>query len=712
MRVEPAPDRLSESQRRLADAGADGGAICLTGPPGSGKTAALAERAVRARTRGPVAVVCSHDASRMAFQRALGDGRSRDVTVDTLDGHLARWMRAEFASSGVHSGLRVGGPDDSRALVRDAARGLLDLSWPIVQAPDFSLDLPFLARPDAFLDEASALFRHLRRLSISAQEFEAGCTSGLSEFYGDDVERALARCADGSLSAGASKRGRSALSAGAQQLAVQKRAERDVARLLIQLYARYCDAARGARRLCVEDAIDAGMRWLRADAPARKRLASSLGAMIVDDAEDAEPAAAELVALLNGEGLNDIAMGGWAESAIDAFGGRRNLIPADPARRVELPVPPLPTRGQSAERLADEPAEADRVAASIGELCAAGAAPRDIAVLARDADAAGVYATLLAQRGVPIEAPSRAWTSPAAIGDLLALACVVDDPYDQAHLLRVLASPVVGLNDLSLWTLCRDPADTAQLALPLDPAQAPVATGMNPGPRTLADNVLSGRADSALGADARASLAAFRSGLARWRAASESMTPAASLAYLADAAGFRAAFARAPLHERSRLEDDLLRLVAGIAAQADALGAGLGAAARRVESAPIARRTNPDGSGVSCHTIIDAKGLRWPHVFVAGVAFERFPRIYVSRPLAFSKKYGLIVRENVAGGASQTAKYAWYYTKFGAKNRYLEEEARVLGYAMRRANCSAMASGFGKPPRWAAGQDLLATFGV
>ena len=72
------------------------------------------------------------------------------------------------------------------------------------------------------------------------------------------------------------------------------------------------------------------------------------------------------------------------------------------------------------------------------------------------------------------------------------------------------------------------------------------------------------------------------------------------------------------------------------------------------------------------------KGERFAHVVVAGVAHERFPRIYVSRPMAFSRKYGLIARDNVGDGAPQTAKYAWYYARFEAKRRYLEGERRVL----------------------------------
>src|SRR6202011_599392 len=85
-----------------------------------------------------------------------------------------------------------------------------------------------------------------------------------------------------------------------------------------------------------------------------------------------------------------------------------------------------------------------------------------------------------------------------------------------------------------------------------------------------------------------------------------------------------------------------------------------------------------------------------------------FPRVSVSRALAFSPRFGLIVRENVAGGPQQTCKFAWYYANFGAKARYLAEEKRALAYGLSRADRFAVATGFGSPPRWAADHDLLA----
>ena len=136
---------------------------------------------------------------------------------------------------------------------------------------------------------------------------------------------------------------------------------------------------------------------------------------------------------------------------------------------------------------------------------------------------------------------------------------------------------------------------------------------------------------------------------------------------------------------------------------------GLGEAVAAVECGLIDPRNAARARGaLVLDGIVDVKGEYFMHVIVAGVARERFPRVYVSRAMAFSRKYGLIVRENVADGAAQTAKFAWYYTKFDAKRRYLEGERRALRYGLSRGISSSAATGFGTPPRWAKDEDLLA----
>lgn len=686
------------------------GPIAIVGPPGSGKTTALAAYAAQNASDGCVAVVCSHEASCAAFERAFAPHRAGRIVVGTLGGHLARWMREDFLASGASPELTVGGDADSEALARSTGSSILDMSWPGFRAADFTLDLPFLSRPDKFFSEVAALFRQLRQARVTVTGFENTCTSGTAAFYGDRVERARVLCADGQVRGRASKRGKDALSASASALEVQRHADSDLASMLAHLYGAYRAASAGARVLCPEDVIDEGLAWLERDEHACERIAQRLAALVIDDAEDAEAGTTTLIELLTKSGLRRIALAGCTESAIDGMGGRRSALAANAELQLTLPPRIAPDRVR-ARRFKDEVAEADAIAGDVDELLSAGVATRDIAILARDLDAAGVYARLLSTRKVPVVAPVDAWQSPHEIADLLALASIVDDPYDHAHLLRVLASPLVGLDDRSLWLLCRDAPEATQLALEVEPDEprgerkrsAATAT-------TLAQNALYGLADHELRDTARAALQAFRRHWLAWRSACSGLRPPALISHLITAAGFQNAWSGADPHVRFRLHDDGARLIEMTAGMSSSRPA---ASVRRTieaieEGAVRPRRAADSPDAVPCEPVLNFKGRSVPCAFVAGIAHERFPRVYVSRAMAFSKTYGLIVRENVAGGAAQTAKFAWYYAKFGAKARYLEEEARVLSYALSRGDRAVSATGFGKPPRWAADQDLLA----
>lgn len=710
MRVDVGFD-LYETQRRIV--AYDGVApLCVSGPSGSGKTTVLAARAVRLAARKAVAVVCPHASSCEAFGAALAghDRPEHPIVVDTIAGHAAAWMRGEFIASAASPTLIVGSDLDSEALVRVAGSSILDMSWPGFREPGFTLDLPFLGRPDVFFEEAAGLFRQLRRWNIGPEEFEVRCAAGLAEFYGDDVERARVLCADPQLRSRASSRGREAMSADISRLRSQKRAERELAKLLAFLYREYRAAAPLAPVLCGEDAVDEALQWLQRDTSACGRVADRFAEIIVDDAEDSEPATAKIIDLLRAGASTNVTVAYCESAAIDGIGGRRALLLGSDAHRIDL-APSTQTRAaRSATRFADEGSEADAIAADIRGLFGSGAAPRDIMVLARDDDAASVYSRQLAERGIPVIASPSAWQAPRDIADILALASVVDDPYDHAHLLRVLASPLVGLSDLSVLTLCGDPIDAAQLPLDVGLSDKGFGPARGVGTTTLADNVLYGRVDLKLNDGARASLMEFRARWLQWRKSCARLSAPAAIAYLIEAAGFKAAWHAMPHHLRTRLADDGRRLVAAAARSqerrlidvARSLEGGLGCIGAASES----------DDAVTCRPVIEAKGIRKPYVFVAGIAHERFPRIYVSRAMAYSKKYGLIVRENVAGGASQTAKFAWYYAKFGAKNLYIEGERRVLSYALSRADVAVRATGFGKPPRWAAEQDLLTAYGA
>ncbi len=704
---------LTEAQQRAV--GSRAALVTIIGAPGSGKTTALAARAIAMHRRGdePL-IICSHASGCEAFKLALAsleaDAAERPFHIETLAAHAAQWLSGAYLSAGAAVQTAVGGKGATRHILSAAARGLLDMSWAMFARSDIDLDLPHLSRPEAFLDEAASLFSLLQRARITPEEFEEGCAAGIAAFYGEQVERALVLLADPLVRRKASGRGRDACRAPAESLVRQRSAERDTVAMLAQLYRDYGAAAASMALRSPEDIVDATVRWLARDATAARRIAHDYAAVIVDDAEDAEPGLIALVRVLRAAGELSLTLAGWEAGRVDGFDGRRSALAgsADAARFDLTPVVVAPP--MQIQRFDDEASEVQWLAGRIGDLLREGAPPDTIALVSRSEHAAALYAHALRQRGLPVTKPVSMFERDDEITDLLGLAALVDDPTDEAPLLRVLSSPLVGLSDASLWSLCRDPSERQQLALDVGAEHTATRT-VNPKSGTLARNALNGSADASLPEQTRTMLVAFREDLARWRVDCRGASALRRLTYLADAAGFRDRWSKESGPARDRLLEDLRRL-AQAASQAEALcGArDFDSITRLIEDEVVALEPAKRVKGaVVADSIVALKGLRFDHVFVAGVAHERFPRIYTSHAMAFSRTYGLIVRENIARGAAQTAKFAWYYAKFGAKAMYLDEERRALGYGLSRARLSATATGFGTPPYWAREHDLLAS---
>jgi hypothetical protein len=708
--------------------------LLVTGPPGSGKTMALAARAMALaddaalersssfdddvaperssspRNARPVLVICSHASGVRAFRAALTALGSRaDIRVDTAPGHALTMLRSHYALAGIRPDVRAGGERASRAIVQAAARGLLDMAWPELRDGEFDLNLPFLSRPDKFLDEAAALIRQLRAGRIGPEEFERACVAGLTAFYGDEVEAALVKCRDPELQSRLSRRGREALRANPAVLQQQRRAERDLGVLLGRLYREYLRVARAAQLWADEDILDECVRWLVDDAVSARAIASLYAGAIVDDAEDAQSAVSDLLVALTAAGLPGVTLAGWTEAALDGIQGRRSALAAlAPTQRIVLP-PGGATPHPTAQRFGSEAEEVAALASSLEDLLRQSTAPDEIAVLTRSTDAAAVYAGLLEQRGLPGDAPLDRFAAPHDIADWLALCAIVDDPYDHEHLLRVLASPLLGLSDASIYALCEDPAAVTQLALDVGVGDERKRPGSERQRTALARNMLEGTVDARLPQRTRELIVRFREQLATWRTRFVGAPPAAAVAQLARAGGFMRHWDAAPEHRRARLLEDYARVVeVFVADSTSGERRTLNQLVRAFEdeTLPI-RPASRSSHAIACDTISGAKGERWPHVFVVGLAHERFPRVYVSRGMAFSRTYGLVVRENVASGAAQAAKFAWYYARFNAKALYLAEEQRALKYGLSRGTVTVSASGFGKPPRWAKDFDLF-----
>src|ERR1700737_4476028 len=108
----------------------------VTGPVGSGKTTALAARAIACRgSGGEPLIVCSHESGRQAFNEALtllrreGDD-TRPYRIATLADHVAQWLCSSYLAAGAAPQIVLGGKRVALHILSQAAKGLLDMTWP------------------------------------------------------------------------------------------------------------------------------------------------------------------------------------------------------------------------------------------------------------------------------------------------------------------------------------------------------------------------------------------------------------------------------------------------------------------------------------------------------------------------------------------------------------------------------------------------------
>ena len=123
--------------------------------------------------------------------------------------------------------------------------------------------------------------------------------------------------------------------------------------------------------------------------------------------------------------------------------------------------------------------EAEAVADLVGELGARGYAWPEIAVLFRSLTEVEPYRAALAARGIPAHlVAGRGFFAHDQVADTLALLALVENPYDEAALVRVLASPYVAASDDDLVALRRRAGDPDR-RWPSEGALAPAARALD-----------------------------------------------------------------------------------------------------------------------------------------------------------------------------------------------------------------------------------------
>jgi ATP-dependent helicase/nuclease subunit A len=334
-------------------------------------------------------------------------------------------------------------------------------------------------------------------------------------------------------------------------------------------------------------------------------------------------------------------------------------------------------------------AEARLLAQRLSELLSEGEArPRDVAVLVRRAGPLGAIAQALEELGIPVLAGGgRLWRSQEAC-DLLAYARAVANPEDEVALYGALASPLVGLSADSLALLatagCAPERETASRRS----AWEALADGWPPA--------------GTLEPEQQVRLDAFRERFAGERRAASWLGAAGLLARVVADSGYERWLEGRPAAERrvesvrrlvrharrfEREEGGDLRAfldhAAFLAAEED----------RRGGPAPVA---GEEAEAVRLMTIHAAKGLEFPVVAVGDLGSR--PNLGLPDLLVGGERVGL----RLASLGSPETEPALAYEELAAQRRAAQEaeEDRILYVALTRARERLLLSGVVRFDRW------------
>jgi DNA helicase-2/ATP-dependent DNA helicase PcrA len=541
-----------------------------------------------------------------------------------------------------------------------------------------------LGDPTRFLAALATFFSRCKDEDISPEDYGAHSARVAAEAR--RVAEAIASTPDEAVSSAE----RDAVEASAE--GARRQAE------LATAYATYqrLTAANG----CIDfgDQVALALRLVRTSAAARTAVAARFRYILVDEFQDTNRAQAELVALLS-EPHRNVTVVGDDDQAIYAFRGaavdnilvfreryasartvvlRRNyrsLAPVlDAAYRLirfndpdRLEVRAGVSKRLRPERAAPTPApvrlevfatgseEADWIAAEIGRRVAAGAAPRDHAVLVRANGHADPVLRALNLAGIPwrFSGASGLYARPE-VKMLLAFLRVVADPESSLDLYALAASEVYGLGgeDLTAIVNMARRRNRSVWAILDELGRQPGILRLGPDTRSTALRLVKdvrAYAEMAHERPAGELLYRFLRGSGLLARLVEVDTPAAEEALQNIARFFEIVRAQSAL-----LADDRAIFVAR----------HLGTLIEAGDD-PATAELDPDADAVAVLTVHKAKGLEFPVVFLPGMVAGRFPLVGRGETLALPA--------GVGRGAPATAETA------------LAEERRLFYVAMTRA---------------------------
>ena len=342
---------LDGADARIGNAPLGSDLILITGPAGSGKSEALAQRyaaLVAANGIAPAAtiVASSHpdgardlarriaakldDATRAAFELAPFAG----ITLDAL----ARSIVAEGAlAGGLAPDIELLEPDEIEEIFERAAAPLFSAEWAEYLGADIDPEISGLRAPDRFAAAVLRLIVKLRDAGISPEKMLAQSLHGASQFYAKPPN-----FADPGLLVATKDEHRSSLMVSPAELDRQHRREIDLAKIVAKLYRSYVDELVRHGCLTAIDAIAEATRLLSEQPHLAAAYRERLTFAAVDDAHDLRNGEVRLLQALFGPKLRGVTIAGTLQSAIHTFAGARPEATFKlAATTIELPPGPL-----------------------------------------------------------------------------------------------------------------------------------------------------------------------------------------------------------------------------------------------------------------------------------------------------------------------------------------------------------------------------------
>ncbi|MEO7040154.1 MAG: UvrD-helicase domain-containing protein [Candidatus Elarobacter sp.] len=712
--------------------------IAFTGPPASGKTAALVRRfgalaAADASLADAAIVTAARDDGARALAERITATTGVTVRGSTLDRLALELLRAHPLETGLALDLELVDPLDAEEIFERAAAPLFSPEWSDWLGADVDPEIAGLRTPDRFAGAALRLIRKLRDSGIDDEAFLAIALRGAATFYANPPN-----LMSPALLSATKEEHRASLAVDTSELDRQRRRELDLAKILARLYRAYVDELVRRGCLTASDALVEATRLLENRPAIARALRRRLRVAFVDDAHDLSAAALRYLRALFGDALDGVTVAGDPDAATQVFAGARpDRIFGRAATTVQLgpgAVPPQiaavmraivdgdPMRtipaGDAVQvvRAADRAAEATEIAERIATLIAAGTSPGRIAVVHRSLRTLATYEDALVRRDIPIAlAGDPALFSRADVLDALALLWTAVDPFRHVWVLRALQTPMLRLSDASIAILCGEPADPqpALFTLP-DEAAAGERRWDRKRDTRLGTNVVRGERDADLSTLARERLIAFRARRTTWigwlrRADVES----AARAIVEDGGLLlpRPTETAARARLRASLITRILTLIGAYAARhpCDDLAGALAYCDRLAAGERGPELVDEREDAVTVASVERVLARRFDQVFVVDARAGSFPPYYVPDAFLFSTSYGMVPKDAAGDAvAARTAKFTWYEQSSKPRAAYVREQRRVFAAALGRADVRATVSAAGRPTRGIAAPELAA----